>query len=372
MNNAKITIRNQRAQAHSNCPQRKSPDTEMERHPDTWIYPSSANFVHPHVRRPPASPRKRRIYADYRELLAFESQARKLNFLGPDGARSLLPERQPQLHERALNLPEKNGETAPDGPVNQSVPFEPTVFEPVEQSAVLIVDQRMNMFFGSRRNLKSVVAANVAALVAWQILAQKKHLSAVIFNDRKMVQFSPGCSRLHTLLILQAVLNQNHSLLQNDEAFSNAGMLNDALRRVSKRATGNTLVFLITDASGCDQETLRLATNISDQSDLLVALIYDPEQAEFCSPSRFFKDDSLSKIDIRKRVRLLREKNQSPAERQRFLAGRLFPDGIPVIPLNTRDDVTYQLRRAFTKSAFSSFTKHRQWPSGFSSPEAQL
>ena len=59
--------------------------------------------------------RKRRLYADYRELLALESKARKLNFLGPESARSLTAD--PQVlpaQERALHF----GKTArPTGPL---------------------------------------------------------------------------------------------------------------------------------------------------------------------------------------------------------------------------------------------------------------
>lgn len=242
---------------------------------------------------------------------------------------------------------------------------------PVEPDVVLVVDQRINMFFGSRRELKSVVAANVAALIAWQVHSRHKRLSAVIFNDRKIAQFNPGCGRLHTLLILQAVLSQNHSLLASDGVYSNARMLNDALRRVSKRAPARIGIFLITDASGCDQETLRLTTNISQHSDLLVILVYDPQQADFCSPSYFPGNYALSKLDLRRCARLLREKNENPAQRQRFLNGRLFPEGIPVIPLNTLDDATLQLRRVFTRAGFSSLMKNRIFPTDFLPTEAQ-
>src|SRR6185437_4018154 len=52
-----------------------------------------------------ARKRKRRLYADYRELLALESKARKLNFLGPESARSLMADPQVlQTQERALDF----------------------------------------------------------------------------------------------------------------------------------------------------------------------------------------------------------------------------------------------------------------------------
>jgi hypothetical protein len=300
-----------------------------------WTYPSSAIFVEPSAIQPsrtPARKRKRRTYADYRELVALESQARKLNFLGPDGARSLPAEPQtPQTHERALPFPENEGNNAATDSISaqRTLPLDLPVFSPVAQPAILAVDQRMNMFFGSRRNLKSVVAANAAALVAWRMLAQGRRVGALVFNDKKIVQTRPACSRLHTLLFLQTVLNQNHSLLADAGICSNHGMLNDALRRIN-RVSDSPLAFLITDGSGRDQETFRLATDISQHSDLLVILVYDPRQAKLFNT------------------------------RRHSLAGQFFPDGVPVIPLNTQNDVAYQLRHSLIRSALSSFTKIRR------------
>ncbi len=280
--------------------------------------------------------RKRRLYADYRELLALESKARKLNFLGPESARSLTPEPQvPPAQERALPF-EENGEAGAvmaEDPAN-TIPH----FSRADQLGFLIVDQRMNMFFGSRKNLKSVVAANVAALIAWRMQARGRSVGAIAFNDKRIVQFRPGCSRLNTLLVLQTILNQNHSLLPDAGICSNPGMLNDALRRANK-LPGSPLIFLVTDAGGRDQETFRLVTQISQHSDLVVVLIYDPLQAKL----------------------------GNTAKRQHQVISRFFPEGVPVIPINTRNDVTYQLRRSTMKSALATLAKtHHSQPNNFS------
>src|SRR5262249_23529562 len=144
--------------------------------------------------RTPSRKRKRQLYADYRELLGLELQAKELNFPVPGGARSLSA--QPpilQAHERAPEFQENGGTNGiPAAHATQlNLPNLPP-FSYVEQPAILVVDQRMNMFFGSRRNLKSVVAANTAALIAWQMFAQGKRVGAIIFNDTNIAQFEAG------------------------------------------------------------------------------------------------------------------------------------------------------------------------------------
>ena len=365
MNNAKHAIAEEQGDTQPAGDRGGGPVGKTEQSRNEWVYPSGAGMQHSQARQYRAPTHRRRLYADYRELLALEASARKLDFLGTDGARSALPEQQTHSPERAPGAVE-----GPDGPapgpasVNPGAPG-PAILDSIDQPVLIAVDQRMSMFFGSRRNFKSVLAADVAGLIAWQVFGQQKLLNAVIFNDHKIVQFGPGRGRLHTLLILQAMLNQNHTLPSKDSICSNPGMLNDALRRISKRSGSGAVVFFITDASGANEDTFRLATNISAQNTLFIILIYDAEQAEFCRPSSFFDDASLSKLAIRRGARFLREKNQNPAERQRFLAGRLFPNEITVIPLNTRDEVITQLRRAFSKSAFEAIARARHLQTDF-------
>jgi uncharacterized protein (DUF58 family) len=209
------------------------------------------------------------------------------------------------------------------------------------QPAVVVVDQRMNMLFGSGRNFKSVVAAKAAALISWRMLASRKPVGAVIFNDHRIFQFDFGCNRLHILLILQNLVNQNHNLLPDNGICSNPGMLNDALRRVSK-LPHNPLIILITDASGHDQETVRLVSSISQSMDLVVAMVYDPTQAKLLN-----------------------------GPRRRQLDNRLFPDGVPVVSVNARADLTRQIRRILTGSILRPFAAARQLQSNSFSPTAQ-
>lgn len=300
-------------------------------------------------------PRKRRIYADYRELLAFESAARKLNFSGIDNTR-VVQEQRPSLRNPMPKLKDRrNYQDGSDATTAYPGQLDLPITASAERRALLLVDQRMNMFFGSQRNLKSVVAVNAAALIAWRVLMLEKRLAAIVFNDRRIVQFYPGCSRLHTLLILQTILNQNHSLPPQAGTHSNPRMLNNALRRVSKQVVGNTFIFVITDASGCNEETTRLMTKISEQNDLLTALVYDPQQAEFCNLWGA-SDGSLRETAVGGGRLLLENKNQTIAGHHPIFLNRVFPEGVPVVPLNTRHNVAHQLRRAFANSIDSLFS----------------
>jgi len=292
---------------------------------ESWVYPTSPRTVPAEVsQQPPVISQKKRAHrhADYRSLLALEWEAPKLNLCRPaSGARSL-PLIDSHAHERALRLREKDG--LMELPVALANTQDAALLDP-NRPAILVVDQRMNMHFGSGRDLKSVIAVKTAALIAWRMLASRKPTGTIIFNDKRMIQHGVGCNRLHTLVTLQALVNQNHDLPPETGNCSNPRMLNDALRSVKKLAT-DPLIFMITDASGIDEETFRLATGISQSNNLVIVLIYDPSQMKY---SGFAKRRGLERC--------------------------FFPEGMPVVVINTRSDLLRQLRRSLTTPALRAY-----------------
>ena len=54
-----------------------------------------------------------------------------------------------------------------------------------ERNIYLLIDQRTGMFFGSTHKMKSVVAAEIAALMAWRITYTGDRIGAIIFGENK-------------------------------------------------------------------------------------------------------------------------------------------------------------------------------------------
>ena len=57
-----------------------------------------------------------------------------------------------------------------------------------DRQALLVVDQRLSMFFGSRLSMKSVTAAQAAAIGAWRVLGAGDRVGAIVFNDSDLVE----------------------------------------------------------------------------------------------------------------------------------------------------------------------------------------
>jgi uncharacterized protein (DUF58 family) len=295
------------------------------------------------------------VYASLADLVALQFRARGFSFLPRQPIHSLLSGRHAsRLRGRGLNF-EEIRRYQPRDDIRQ-IDWKVTVrtrqthsrvyTEERERSVLLVVDQRITMFFGSVRNMKSVTAAEAAALAAWRVLAQKDRIGALVFNDATVTEIRPQRSRATVAAILNAVVAQNHALSHGAGTEENPGMFNEALRRCERLAKHDCLVCVISDGAGHDGESRQLLTRISQHNDVLFAFIHDPLEAELPDAGSLVMGDRVRQLEVDTGSRKLREDFRAGFARERA-AGRefLLHRETPVIPLNTSEDVSEQLRR---------------------------
>src|ERR1700754_3434539 len=151
------------------------------------------------------------VYIDLDGLIALEQKGRKVSFLPHQPVHSLLSGRfASRMRGRGLNFEEIRDYRSGDD--IRSIDWKVTarlqkphvrVFnEERDRPALLVVDQRLSMFFGSNHAMKSVTAAQSAAIAAWRVLGVGDRVGGVIFNDRDIVEVRPQRSRATVLQML--------------------------------------------------------------------------------------------------------------------------------------------------------------------------
>jgi uncharacterized protein (DUF58 family) len=123
--------------------------------------------------------------------------------------------------------------------------------------------------------MKSVTAAELAALTAWRGLTTGDRVGGIVFNESEIVDLAPHRSQTQVLRLLHEVARLNQALESGTPASGAVG-LNDALDVALRRAHHDHLVVFISDLDGADTDTQRLATLLAAHNDLLVIGIYDP------------------------------------------------------------------------------------------------
>src|SRR5215468_6161847 len=140
------------------------------------------------------------VHVTLDELLRLRHRAKGFSFLPRQPVHSLLTGRHAsRLRGRGLDFEELRHYFEGDdtrtidwlATARRGAPQVRVYTEERDRSVLLLVDQRLSMFFGSRRAMKSVVAAEVAALAAFRVTSLGDRVGAIVFSEHGMVDIRP-------------------------------------------------------------------------------------------------------------------------------------------------------------------------------------
>jgi len=294
------------------------------------------------------------VYASLTELVKLEFKAQGFSFLPRQPIHSILAGRHTsRLRGRGLNFEEIRRYLPGDDIRNMDwrvtarlrKPHVRVYTEERDRPCLLLVDQRRGMFFGTRRCLKSVAAAETAALAAWQVFHAGDRVGAIVFDDAGVTEIPPHRSRSRVMQILQAIVAKNHALSAANTQTMNPQMINTAVARAVRQAKHDCLVCLIAGAGGADEETVRLCTQLGAHNDVVVVFVYDPMEAELPPGSRLVFADGDLQLEVDGRNPRLRAVfNEEFQQRLDWMRHVTRQRQTPLIPISTEFGVAEQVR----------------------------
>jgi uncharacterized protein (DUF58 family) len=196
------------------------------------------------------------------------------------------------------------------------VPHVKRFAEERELTVMLLVDASASTLFGSVRQTKQALAAELGALLAFSAITNNDKVGLVMFSDRVELALPPRKGNRHVLRVIRDIL----SLSPAGRGTDIAGAL-EHLRHVTKR---RCVVFVISDfLTPGWKRALRIA---SRRHDVIAVALEDPREAEMPNVGlveleeaetgeRYVVDTS----DARVRASLVREATLARAERDRTL-----------------------------------------------------
>ena len=314
--------------------------------------------VKPRIEKPT---KDKGVYVDLDDLIRLQYKATGFTFLPRQPIHSILAGRHAsRLRGRGLNFEEIRRYLPGDD--NRNIDWKVTArvrkphvrvyTEEKDRPALLVVDQRMSMFFGSTRAMKSVVAAEAAALAAWRVLSVGDRVGAIVFGDDDITEIKPHRSQERVMQILRTVVQWNHQLkvTSPDSARSrpaaNAANLNAALQRALRVAHHDYLVVLITDGFGADDTSVRLVTSLCEHNDVMTLFIYDPLEAELPNAGRLVISEADLQLEVNTSDAKLRQQFHSDfVRRHEQLQDISRIRSIPFLPIETGQGVAEQVRK---------------------------
>jgi uncharacterized protein (DUF58 family) len=215
-----------------------------------------------------------------------------------------------------------------------------------DRQALLVVDQRLSMFFGSRLSMKSVTAAQAAAIGAWRVLGVGDRIGAIVFNDSDLVEIKARRSRTTVLQILSAIVAQNEMLGVGRGLATAPVMLNTALEHATRRALHDATIVVISDFDGADDATRRMIGAMTQHNDVVALLVHDPLQSDLPASAAMTVTDGELQIQLEVGRDSVRKSIAEATEaRLKGVFAWTRELGVPVLPLSAAEETAPQLRR---------------------------
>jgi uncharacterized protein (DUF58 family) len=297
---------------------------------------------------------QQRVYVSLDALIRLQFRIRDVGFLPRQPVHSILNGRYAsRLRGRGLNFEELRGYLPGDDTrtidwkvtARTRKPYVRVYSEERDRPLILLVDQRRSMFFGSSLNMKSVTAAETAAIAAWRSLALGDRVGAIIFDDQQLREYKPLRSRQRVTQILAGITKMNHELGSGQGITPQAGRLNQALDRAFRLAGHDALVCLVSDGFGADSRSRSTVTRINAHNDVLIAYVYDPLEARLPTDSDLRFSDGELQLGISAKDHAAHRAFERQFElRRETMQSLSIAQQIPFLPMSTARPTADQVR----------------------------
>lgn len=154
-----------------------------------------------------------------------------------------------------------------------------------ERPTVLLVDFNPSMVFGTRIAFKSVVAARLAAMIAWTVIKQGDRVGGFFFSAEEHSEFTP---RGRDAAVLPLLASLSHYTEQAE--YPKKGkprVMSDALIRLKRVIRPGSILVLISDFYSLDQESEKHLARLRAHNDILAYHICDPIELAAPKPQQY-------------------------------------------------------------------------------------
>jgi uncharacterized protein (DUF58 family) len=306
---------------------------------------------------PPPRPPAAGVYVDWRQLLALEFTSRLVRWPPQNSSPpSLLAGRHlSSIRSRGLDFIELRQYLPGDD--TRAIDWRASARTGKAQVRVyaaerdrttwLVVDQRISMFFARTGAMRSVVAAEAAAVWGWRSLSGGDRVGGVVFGDDVLEAIPPQRGRRSILHLLDRIASRNHALRADSPVQAAPAQLDAALAMLARLTPRGAVVAVFTDFNGMDDSVRERLLALARHNDLVLLPVWDdPSSAK--TDVRLVVSDGHQQLFINQGARGVAERLAAIAsDRMAQLRGLRAELGCAVLPLLTSEPALLQLARGF-------------------------
>lgn len=185
-----------------------------------------------------------------------------------------------------------------------------------ERPVVILTDFNPSMLFGTRVAFKSVIAARLAAMIAWTANKQGDRVGGYFFSATEHTELVPRSRDTGVLPLLAAL---SHYTVQT-EAQRNTPQtpFSEALIRLRRVMRPGSVLVLISDFYSLDSESEKHLSRLRSHNDILMYHVLDPIEIMPPQPNHYAMSDGQRELILDTRLKSVRSAYETYCQQRIF------------------------------------------------------
>ena len=298
------------------------------------------------------------IFVSLQDLLAKENSAQGFSFLAKkQKVRSILGGKHAsKLRGRGLDFEEVRNYVAGDDIRNidwkvtaRTQKTHSRVYsEEKEKPALIIVDQSKSMFFGSQNKMKSVVAAELAALASFKILKEGDRVGGIVMADNGIDIVFPKRNRKNILRFFELIVKRNQEL-EHSKPLNHEESAGAVFKKIRNIVTHDFLIVIISDFRRYSKSVIKNIAQLSQHNDVILAKVYDPMERDIPKIKMVIGDTNKQLNVDGKNQKIQQEFSNGFDKEFQDFENEMKKHRIPVLKFDTINPVDEQLKNRLSR-----------------------
>ena len=166
----------------------------------------------------------------------------------------------------------------------RNVPYTKVYNEERDREIYVLLDLSSSMFFGTRKELKSVTASKIAALLGWSAQENNDRFGAIIFDGKSVWQFKPQQNMAQLLAIFKKISEVSGS---RGTIKPEARAMTKTLQRLIKGLKSRATVFVVSDFAIFGDDEKEAMAVLAKKTKVFCIDVYDVLEKQAPMPGEY-------------------------------------------------------------------------------------
>lgn len=154
-------------------------------------------------------------------------------------------------------------------------PYTKLFAEERDREVYVLLDLSPKMLFGTKKELKTVTAAKIAALLGWMSLENKDRFGCVVFDGEHSSLFKPQNHRAGLLALLNKISEVSRRVMEMKSSPAASSSLDKPLQLLQNTLKSRAIVFVVSDFDDISEKQQKNLAMLARRSSLACINVLD-------------------------------------------------------------------------------------------------